>query len=682
MAKKFLTTRQAATRLQLTERAVRELCRKGQLKGAVKKHKNGPWRIPVETVEDWEKRISSQRADKADNSTLSSSLNKLRDHPVITLAGVLVVIIGVISAAISGAADWGLAGQQIQDSGLISAIRPAGEGEILIVVASFYHSDGVPNTEPHLKIKRAIEQTAVELDLDDRIRVEIDPRSLRQEDLEAAQRMAERYNALVVIWGENTGLDFAVRYLSPRDPSEDLRYVPLDEFGTGGRTPLVSMAEYADFTAKVLHPTLTSLSFLTLGNVLIFHEQYDDALSALETARVQASSIPDDDLATNALLAEVYNSLGYVNSMLGDDEVAIAHFDQTLAIRPGQPSASLSRGATLLKQGDLEAALDDFDRGISLAEQEPDKYGFSLPILLGNRAMSYWLQGDYVAALEDSNRSISLCEQNLDECGDALPLLYANRAMAQIAQDEPDLEAAKADTNTAIAMNPNLGFAYANRGELHLIEGDAIATTRDLEKAIDLDASLAPSLYEKLGDASFLQENIDQAFKYYDLAVAQYPTPRAYGRRGELSTMYYDDNDAAIRDFTEAIKLDPNYFRAVFNRGAVYSLQGEYEKAIADLSRAIQLDPTEVNAYNNRGVTYTKQKEWNKAIKDFNQVISINPEFAGAYANLGDVYFQLGSYPKALFNYKQYLRLWPDAENRELIEETIRQIEIKIEEKE
>ncbi len=63
----------------------------------------------------------------------------------------------------------------------------------------------------------------------------------------------------------------------------------------------------------------------------------------------------------------------------------------------------------------------------------------------------------------------------------------------------------------------------------------------------------------------------------------------AYSKRG--------DHDAAIKDYSEAIRLKPDFALAYNNRGTAYGKKGEYDEAIKDWSEAIRLDPDNAHNY-------------------------------------------------------------------------------------
>ena len=49
------------------------------------------------------------------------------------------------------------------------------------------------------------------------------------------------------------------------------------------------------------------------------------------------------------------------------------------------------------------------------------------------------------------------------------------------------------------------------------------------------------------------------------------------------------EHDKAIADCTEAIRLDPKYAKAYYNRGWAYGRQGDKTKAEEDFARAREL---------------------------------------------------------------------------------------------
>jgi len=94
------------------------------------------------------------------------------------------------------------------------------------------------------------------------------------------------------------------------------------------------------------------------------------------------------------------------------------------------------------------------------------------------------------------------------------------------------------------------------------------------------------------------------------------------------------DNDRAIADYTEVIKLDPKHTDAYNNRGNAYYNKNNYDQAIADYTEAIRLNPKFADAYNNRGNAYLNKNDYNRAIADYNEALRLNPNHNIAKNNL------------------------------------------------
>jgi uncharacterized protein (TIGR02145 family) len=56
------------------------------------------------------------------------------------------------------------------------------------------------------------------------------------------------------------------------------------------------------------------------------------------------------------------------------------------------------------------------------------------------------------------------------------------------------------------------------------------------------------------------------------------------------------DDDKAVSDLSEAIRLKSNYAEAYYWRGRVYGVKGDRHRAIADYESALRIDPSHSNA--------------------------------------------------------------------------------------
>lgn len=135
-------------------------------------------------------------------------------------------------------------------------------------------------------------------------------------------------------------------------------------------------------------------------------------------------------------------------------------------------------------------------------------------------------------------------------------------------------------------------------------------------------------------------------------------TAQDYFRRGYRAT-HEGHKENAVKEYTEAIRLDPDYVHAYNNRGNLYRSFGEREKALKDYNKAIELNPQYAQGYNNRGILYWDLKEHEKAFKDYNKAMELDPLYADPYNNRGNLYKDLGELEKALQDYNKAIELNP-----------------------
>ncbi|MBW1991778.1 MAG: tetratricopeptide repeat protein [Deltaproteobacteria bacterium] len=79
---------------------------------------------------------------------------------------------------------------------------------------------------------------------------------------------------------------------------------------------------------------------------------------------------------------------------------------------------------------------------------------------------------------------------------------------------------------------------------------------------------------------------------------------------------------AALRDLTRAIELDPNYDKAYRQRGNVYFRMGDYDRALADYNRARRVTPGLGRNYYLRALVYLKLGKLEEALTELNLAIA------------------------------------------------------------
>lgn len=116
-------------------------------------------------------------------------------------------------------------------------------------------------------------------------------------------------------------------------------------------------------------------------------------------------------------------------------------------------------------------------------------------------------------------------------------------------------------------------------------------------------------------------------------------------------------------DFSEVVRLKPDYAVAYYNRGMSYNDEGDYDRAIADENVAIQIRPDFPAAYCVRGIGYHLKGDYDEAIANFNESIRLKPDYAEAYNNRGIAEALKGDYGKGIADLRESIRLKPDYVN-------------------
>jgi len=204
--------------------------------------------------------------------------------------------------------------------------------------------------------------------------------------------------------------------------------------------------------------------------------------------------------------------------------------------------------------------------------------------------------------------------------------------------------------------------AYNNRGYYYRHAGRLDAAMADYNQALRLNPRYALAWANK-GNVFFDLNRNDSALVCYDRALALRPgLSEPLNNRGSVRARM-GDLHGAIADFTESIAADPSSRDGFSNRGLAYETLNDYERAIADYRRVIELDP--MNSGNHVfhdaiGALLQKLGRYPDAIAAYDQAIRTAPSDGQQrglyYLHRSHAWFAQGDASRALRDAREAVR--------------------------
>ncbi|MDD5625739.1 MAG: tetratricopeptide repeat protein [Patescibacteria group bacterium] len=135
------------------------------------------------------------------------------------------------------------------------------------------------------------------------------------------------------------------------------------------------------------------------------------------------------------------------------------------------------------------------------------------------------------------------------------------------------------------------------------------------------------------------QKNFKPLFFIIVVGLTVFYGARSFARNKD----WYDEKTL----FFSAAQASPNSVLSRSNKGAIYLLDGNYDKALEETQAANKIYPFYPPAMNNLGLLYYYQQQYDLAEKQFLKTIAISPGYANAYENLALIYFNQERYQDA-----------------------------------
>jgi len=186
----------------------------------------------------------------------------------------------------------------------------------------------------------------------------------------------------------------------------------------------------------------------------------------------------------------------------------------------------------------------------------------------------------------------------------------------------------------------------------------------DLNEKIEL-LSQVIDLEPKNFDAYFYRANAKNDLGNFHEAIMDYtkiiiykPSAEIYYNRGN-SKFNLEDLIGAKEDYTEALKLEPEFIDARFNLASVKYFLNDYLGAIIDLTGIIELTPYQPSLYMKRADCFLALEKPLYALQDLTSVIIAAPT-AEAYYKRGLLYLSINYYKDAKNDFYNSLQIEPD----------------------
>lgn len=120
----------------------------------------------------------------------------------------------------------------------------------------------------------------------------------------------------------------------------------------------------------------------------------------------------------------------------------------------------------------------------------------------------------------------------------------------------------------------------------------------------------------------------------------------------------------AIKNFKEALNLNPNNENTLFHFSNSQREAGYIEESIKNLKKIIKMNPLSSNALNNIANNYKSLGNFKKALTNYKRAIKIDPNNELSHLNLGIIFYENGEYESAIKCFKEGVRINPIYKNK------------------
>ena len=214
-----------------------------------------------------------------------------------------------------------------------------------------------------------------------------------------------------------------------------------------------------------------------------------------------------------------------------------------------------------------------------------------------------------------------------------------------------------ADYNQILIYDVNNVEILAKRAEAYHNLKQYDKAILDMKKVTALDSNIFYKI--KLAVLYIDNKNYKQAHAIVNEMLVKYQgNADLYNLRGEIFSLEKKYQEA-IRDFQQALKLNPTHIKANSNLEQIKKKLNSENPEISVFSQLIEKNPLKASNYFYRGIEREKIFDYKGALSDYNQAIQLNFENDEVYLRRAQLYVSDNKKDLALADYEKYLEKHP-----------------------
>lgn len=303
-----------------------------------------------------------------------------------------------------------------------------------------------------------------------------------------------------------------------------------------------------------------------------------------------------------------YMNLGNAYQALYQLELAIDAYNKCIVLEPSNSAVLMNRGFALGALGQHQSAISSYKLALHIDPNDANVYNN-----LGNslRAIS-----NLDLAVDCFLRAVELDPKFSDA--------FFN--LGNVLRDQNRLEEALIAFNKSVELNPYAAEHYNNQGNTLLDLEQSSSAIKSFNEAIKLRPSYSQA-YNNLGNAYLQLKDYQSSLNSYNLAVALNPGyAQAYNNRANLLRLFVLGNLAEV-NYVRAAILDPKYPDPHNNLGVLYLENSKLKAALNCFNEAIKLNPKFADALYNKSNALRVLKLFEQSIAGYQDTLRLAPDY-------------------------------------------------------